>query len=718
MTFTNRKLLTALGVLALMATGCGPRGIVYPKAKVEPVTEVLHGVEITDNYRWLEDTESPATKRWIKKENKLTLSLIRSFPQWQQILDRLYALYDQPSLIHPSPYGDRYFYWQREPGQNHSVLYMTKGRWDAERTVILDPNTWSADGSVSCEFTATSHDGKRIAYGKVSSGNELATLYVLDTDSGEHLSDVIPFTRGASVAWLPDDSGFYYTRYPDPADVPAGDENYYQKMYFHVLGSDWHDDPLIWGEGHPKEYLCWMGIADDERHAFIYGTVNWIRNNVHVLDLEDPAREIKPVAVGLDGGFEFDAVEGTFYFCTSWQAPNRCIYKCPADDPRQENWQLVIPEPKGVLRNWAIINRQLVVHVMENTYSRVLIYTLDGELVREIELPTLGSVGDFTGKWDGTEMFLSFSSFAYVPTVFRYDMAAAAAGAEGTLEPIDRLDVDVDLDQYVTKQVWYTSKDGARVPMFIIHKKGLVLDGNNPTKLGGYGGFNISVRPGFSRPRLIWLDAGGVLAVANLRGGGEFGRAWHEAGRRENKQNVFDDFIAAAEYLIAEGYTNPDRLAIAGGSNGGLLVGAVLTQRPDLFRAVSCGSPLLDMLRYHKLAVGQIWAGEYGTADDPEQFKYLLAYSPYQNVRPGTRYPAVLLTTGLSDTRVAPGHALKMAALLQASSASDPNKRPILLHVQEKTGHGGGRPLDMSLRLMADDAVWLMWQLGMIERPD
>ncbi|MBN1918609.1 MAG: S9 family peptidase [Verrucomicrobia bacterium] len=685
----------------------------YPEAKVEPVSEVLHGVEVTDNYRWLEDTESPEVQAWIEKQNKITRRQLDRFPQREAILARLKAMYDEPSLIHPDPChkGNRYFFWQRQPGQNHSVLYMTRGHWDGNRTVLLDPNTWSKDGSVSCDYTHITDDGTLMAYGKVEGGNENATLYVLDLDTGEHLRDTIPFTRWCSVAWLPDKSGFYYTRYPDPRQggVAEGDEFYYVKMYFHALGTDWHNDPLVWGEGKPKEYLCWAGVAPDRRHLFITGTTDWNKNDVHVVDLEDPAREIRPVVEGYDANFGFTAIDGMFYFETTLNAPRRAVYRCPADDPRPENWQLILAEPDGVLRDWTIINRQFVVHVMKDAYSRLFIYSLDGDLLKEIELPTLGSAGGLSGEWDGTELFFDFSSWAYPDTVFRHDMVT------GELEVIDRLKIDADLTQYETRQVWTTSKDGTRVPMFIVAKKGLVLDGANPTELSGYGGFNVSMQPGFSRPRLIWLDAGGVFAIACLRGGGEYGREWHEAGRREHKQNVFDDFIAAAEYLIAEQYTNPDRLAITGGSNGGLLMGAAFTQRPDLFRAVICGVPLLDMLRYHKLTVGDIWSGEYGTADDPEQFRTLLAYSPYQHVRPGTAYPAILMKTSAQDTRVAPAHALKMTALLQASTASDPNERPILLHVQEKTGHGSGRPLEMSLGLMADDFTWLMWQLGMFD---
>ncbi len=706
MTLSYRILLAAAGALLFVTTGCGREGIVYPRTRIEPVTEVLHGVEITDDYRWLEDDESEATKRWTDAQNALTRSQLVRFPERDRILARLKAMYDEPSLIHPGPHRDRYFYWQRQPGQNHSVLYTCTGTWDAEPKVVLDPNTWSEDGSVSCGYTHVTRDGTMMAYGKVESGNELATLYVLDIDTGEHLEDVIPFARWCSLAWLPDKSGFYYTRYPDPATVEPGDEHYYSKVFFHALGSDWRDDPPIWGGGKPKEHMPGVWIPPDKRYLFFSGTTNWVRNDVYIMDLEAEQPEIKPLVVGLDGNFGFTAVEGTLYFATTWNAPRKCIYKCPATDPRQENWDLIFPEPDGVLLGWNIVNRQLVVHLMENAYSRLLIYTFDGELLREIELPTLGSVGSISGEWDGRELFFTFSSFAYPNTTFRYEMA------QGTLEAIDQINVEVDLDQYKTKQVWYTSKDGTRVPMFIVHKAGLKLDGNNPVNLGGYGGFNSSITPGFSRPLLIWLDAGGVFAIPNLRGGGEFGREWHEAGRRENKQNVFDDFFAAAEYLIAEGYTSPERLAVSGGSNGGLLMGAALTQRPELFRAVLCGVPLLDMIRYHKLTVGKIWAGEYGTADDPDEFKYLLAYSPYQNVQKNTAYPAILITASESDTRVAPAHARKMAALLQASTSSD---RPILLHVQAKTGHGGGRPLDMALELIADDQTWLMWQLGMFD---
>lgn len=716
MTKATRNLLALAGVLLLITPGCGPRQIVYPEAKIEPVTEVLHGVTVTDNYRWLEDDDSPATEAWVEAENELTRSQLDRFPVRKTILARLKEMYDQPSLIHPGPHEGRYFYWQRKPGQNQSVLYMATGRWDAEPQVVVDPNTWSTDGSVSCGFTHITRDGTMMAYGKVQSGNELATLYVLDLDTGEHLPDTIPFTRWCSLAWLPDKSGFYYSRYPDPADVPEGEDSYWVKIYFHTLGTDWHDDPLVWGDGKPKEHLPGVWFGEDQRYLFFSGTTNWVRNDVYVMDTQAAAPEIKPLAVGLDGNFGFTAVEGTFYFDTTWNAPRRCIYTCPADDPRQANWQVVIPEPEnGVLQEWAIIDRKIVVEVMENAYSRMYVYALDGTLIREIELPTLGSAGGLSGEWDGTELFFGFSSFAYPNTVFRYDMESGAMGAEGDLEAIDRIDVDADLSQYETRQVWYTSKDGTRVPMFIVYKKGLVLDGNNPTELGGYGGFNISITPGFSRPRLIWLDAGGVFAIPNLRGGGEFGRAWHEAGRRANKQNVFDDFFAAAEYLIDEGYTSPDRLAIAGGSNGGLLMGAAIVQRPELFRAVVCGVPLLDMLRYHLLTVGKIWAGEYGTADDADEFKWLYAYSPYQHVTAGTAYPAILMKASADDTRVAPAHARKMGALLQASTSSDPNERPILVSIQAKTGHGGGRPLDMSLSMMADDMTWLMWQLGMID---
>ena len=677
----------------------------YPPTRTTDVEDELHGEKIPDPYRWLEDEDDPAVQKWTGQQNALTRRLLDRFTKPRaHLAHRLEELHATHVGSTPTRYGNRIFHMKRSGLQNHAVLYVRIGGLDTEPRVVIDPNTFSEDGTVAMDWWHPSPDGKLIAYGKSSSGSEQSTLYVRDVDKGVDLDVVIPHTRHAAVAWDADQRGFCYSRYPVPGSVPEGDENYHRRVYHHRFGTDWHDDPLIWGTGRPKEEWPDVSNSSDNRYQFLTRTIDWTKNSIYFR--AGGEKEFRPIATDLDGHFSGDILGDKLILLTNYEAPRYRIVAANIDTPAPSQWKDIIPEQNGVINAFVIVDGKLVINVMENAYSRLLIYEPDGKLIKEVELPTLGTVGALSGRPDRSDLFFSFESFAYPPVVFHYNMR------EHTMTAIDRMQVNVDLDQYETQQLWFNSKDGTRVPMFVTHKKGLKLDGQNPTVLWGYGGFNGSQTPFFYRGGIPWLDLGGIWAVANIRGGGEFGREWHRAGRLERKQNCFDDFIAAAEKLIADGYTCKERLGARGGSNGGLLMGAMMVQRPDLFRAIGCSVPLLDMLRYHHFRIARLWIPEYGCADDPEQFKFLRAYSPYHHVKQATEYPAVLFTTAESDSRVDPMHAKKMAAAMQAATASD---RPVLLWVEKKAGHGVGQPLSKYIDKQVDVWTFFMWQLGVIE---
>lgn len=675
----------------------------YPPTRVQDVVETLHGVEVHDPYRWLEKEDDPAVREWTEQQNALTRACLDKFAKTREALTkRLTEVYAPGFASSPVIFDKRYFFTKREGRQNHAVVYVKKNSIDSEAAVALDPNTFSADGTVALDWWFPSPDGTRILYGKSSSGNEKSTLYLRDVDSGVDTALIIPNTRYCSVAWDRDGQGFHYTRYPEPGTVAAGDENYFRHLYYHKFGTRWEDDPKVYGDGRPKEESIGIASSDDYHYQFLTTSVDWAKQDLYVR--AEGADKFTPVAVGLDGQFSADVLGDKLFIHTNYQAPRYHVLVTDVNNPSQGNWKELIPEQKGVIQSMALVDGKLVLTILENACSRLVIHDTDGKLVKEIELPTLGTVSGVSGRFDKPELFYSFASYAYPNVTFRYDMRT------GETKEIDRVKIDFDSSAYETRQVWFTSKDGTKVPMFVIHRKGLKLDGNNPAVLYGYGGFDISLTPGFDRKLIPWLDAGGVYAVANLRGGGEFGKDWHLAGRLGRKQNVFDDMIAAAEKLIADKYTSPARLGAAGGSNGGLLMGAMLTQRPDLFRAIHCAVPLLDMLRYHNFSIARLWIPEYGSADDPEQFKWLYAYSPYHRVKKGTRYPSVLFTTAESDSRVDAHHAKKMAAAVQAATGSD---NPILLWVETKAGHGQGKPLAKVIDSQVDVWTYFMWQLGM-----
>lgn len=671
-----------------------------PPTRKDPVVDDFHGQSIEDPYRWLETEDAPEVVAWTEEQNRVTLEALAS-PSRAGIHDRLHQLLSIGALGTPSPRQGRYFYMRREGHQNHAVLYLREGAPDGPERVILDPNAWSADGTEALDWYYPDRSGRLLAYGRSSGGDEWSTLRVLDVGTGEHLADEIPRARAASVSWLPDASGFYYTRYPDAGEVPEGEEHYHRRIYFHSLGSAVEADPLIFGEGREKEDWPGTHLSKDGRHLLISVSVGWTRTDLYVLDRETGT--LTTIVEGEEALYDGELYRGRLYLHTNFEAPRYRLFEVDLATPERSAWKEILPETDWVLEWTGIVGGVLFVSYLADATSRFFRYDLEGGSRTEIPLPTLGSLGGIGGEWDGRELFYGFSSFTVPPTVYRYDLVTGESTLWG------RVEADVDPDRYEIHQVRYQSKDGTTVPMFVVHRKGLAQDGDQPTLLTGYGGFNLSMTPGFSRANFLWLENGGVYAVANLRGGGEYGTPWHEGGRRGNKQNVFDDFLAAAEWLIANGYTRPERLALYGGSNGGLLVGAALTQRPDLFRAVVCAVPLLDMLRYHHFRIARLWIPEYGSPEDPEEFAWLYAYSPYHRVRDGERYPAVLLTTGASDSRVDPMHARKMAARLQEATSSE---LPILLRVETRAGHGAGKPLAKVLEEATDMWTFLFDQLG------
>jgi len=679
----------------------------YPETRQEPVIETVHGVTITDPYRWLEDGDDPRVAEWTDRQNAFTRNYLDQFPKLRSELQHeLEQAYEPTIPGSPHLFGKRYFFMKRETGQNHAVLYIRVGSLDAPARAVIDPNTFSSDGTQSLDWWHPSRDGSLIVYGRSSGGNEDTTLYLRDTRTGKDTDLIIPHARHSSVAWDPDGSGFHYTRHPAPGTVPPGEEMYHRYVYYHKLGTNWQDDPQIPVKGQCPEMSIGFQSSCDYQYQLLDTTTDWARNDLYVRHAGADA--FIPVVEGINARFIGEVYYNRLFVLTNHEAPRYRIVRADIDEPTPEHWKDIVPEQKGVILEFRIVGGKLITHILEDVHSRLFIHNLDGTVIREIELPTLGSVSDLQGSPERDDLFFGFSSFAYPNVQFHVDLAT------GEQRVTEKLRVKFDADQFVTRQVWYTSKDGTRVPLFVVHKKDLQLDGNNPTLLDAYGGFNISIRPGFRRNLIPWLTRGGVFALANIRGGGEFGKAWHLAGRREKKQNVFDDMIAAAEKLIADGYTRRERLGTSGGSNGGLLMGALMTQRPDLFKAIYCAVPLLDMVRYHLSTIARLWIPEYGTAENAEDFTFLHAYSPYHHVTKNAQYPTILFKSGEFDTRVDPMHARKMTALMQASSAS-PN--PILLWVERKTGHGGGKPVRKRIESSKDYWTFFMWQLGMVKQP-
>jgi prolyl oligopeptidase len=673
----------------------------YPPTSGGDEAEILHGESIPDPYRWLEQGDDPRTQAWTASQNALTESLLAAVPARARLRARLDELLSIGALSTPEPVAGRYFYQRRDGRQNQPVLYVREGR-DGEDRVLIDPNRLDAQGTTALDWFYPSEDGRLLAYGLSENGSEQSLLHVLEVDSGAPLPDRIPRTRSADLAWLPDGSGFYYTRYPAGGDVPAGEEHYHRSVFFHRLGTDSAGDPLIFRPAE-KEHWPGVGLSPDGRWLVIGVARTFDQTDLYLQDLVAGSPPV-PVAKDVPATFDGEVVRGRLYLRTNLDAPTYRLYVVEPERPAREGWrEIVPPRADAVLDGFRITGSTLALSYLERAASRLRLADLEGNGVCEVALPTIGSLFGLSGEWDGDELYYGFTSYTVPPTVYRLALPA------GTTELWRRVDADLDPSRYEVRQVGYPSRDGTEVTMFVVHRSGLPRDGANPVYLSGYGGFNVSMTPAFSRSLLLWLERGGVVAIPNIRGGGEYGEAWHQGGMLGHKQNSFDDFIAAAEWLIRERYTKPERLAAAGGSNGGLLMGAVLTQRPELFGAVVIQVPLLDMLRYHRFLIARLWIPEYGSAEDPEQFRWLRAYSPYHHVRDGVRYPAVLLATAESDTRVDPMHARKMAARLQAATSSD---RPVLLRLEARAGHGAGKPLNKVLDELTDTWTFVFWQLG------
>jgi prolyl oligopeptidase len=677
-----------------------------PLAEKKPSEEILHGVKIIDNYRWLEDAKSPATQRWVEEEMAYTRSILDPLPGRDQIHKRLTELLQIGSITPPEIAGKYYFYTRREGMQNQPVLYVREGLNGQDR-VLVDANQLAADGTIALDWWEPSENGKYVAYGTSPSGSEMSTLHIIETKTGTLLPDTIERTRACSLAWLKDNSGFYYTRYPKKGDVPEGQEMYNRHVFLHDLGADPATDPLIFGEGRDAEDWPNVKLSNDGRWLVIMVEQGWTKSELFLMDTKSD-RPPSRVSAGKNFLYSGTVYDGKLYITTNEDAPRYHVFVTEAGNFDRDAWKELIPQEDAVLQGAAVWGSKLFTQYEHNASSQLRLFDLDGKKLSDFALPAIGTVFASAGKWNRDEIFYGFQSFTFAPSIYRYDLK------EGSTSLWSKVDApSIDPAEYEVNQEWFHSKDGTRVPMFVVHKKGLEKNGRNPTLLTAYGGFNVSLTPAFSRTAYLWMEHGGVYAVANLRGGAEFGEDWHRAGMLEKKQNVFDDMIAAAEHLIAEKYTDKNHLAIQGGSNGGLLMGAMMTQRPDLFRAVVCQVPLLDMIHYQNFQIAKLWIPEYGSSDNPEQFKWLYAYSPYHHVKVGEQYPAILFMTADTDTRVDPMHAKKMAAEMQAEAKNGESRsRPILLRIETKAGHGAGKPVTKQIEEFTDVYSFLFWQLG------
>ncbi|NEP32988.1 MULTISPECIES: prolyl oligopeptidase family serine peptidase [unclassified Moorena] len=676
----------------------------YPKSRKADQVDDYHGTLVADPYRWLEDPDSEETKAWVEAQNQVTFGYLSEIPTRETLKQRITKLWNYEKYSTPFKKGDRYFYFKNDGLQNQSVLY-TLTSLDAEPTLLLDPNTLSEDGTVALSGLAFSKDGKLLAYGLSRSGSDWQEWQVREVETGLDLSDQIKWVKFSGASWTDDNQGFFYSRFDEPNEATKlEDLNYYQKLYYHKLGTPQSEDSLIYERPDQKEWGFSGQVTEDGNYLIItvfLGTDP--KNLVFYKNLQDPDSPVVELINEFDASYSFIGNDqSVFWFRTDLDAPRSRVIAIDTNHPDQAQWQEVIPQADETLEGVSLLNNQFVADYLKDAHSSIKIFDLDGSFVREVELPGIGSVGGFNGLRYDTETFYSYTSFTTPATIYRYDMVSG----ESTI--FRQPQVDFNPDDYETKQVFYPSKDGTQVPMFITHKKGLQLDSNNPTYLYGYGGFNISITPNFSISNLVWMEMGGVYAVANLRGGGEYGEDWHQSGTKLNKQNVFDDFIAAAEWLIGAQYTSPQKLAIAGGSNGGLLVGACMTQRPDLFGAALPAVGVLDMLRFHKFTIGWAWCSDYGSPDNPEEFKALYAYSPLHNLKPGTAYPPTLITTADHDDRVVPAHSFKFAAALQEAHEGE---QPVLIRIETKAGHGAGKPTSKIIEEIADKWAFLVRRL-------
>ena len=690
----------------------------YPGAKKIDQVDELHGVNVQDPYRWLEDDvrQSKEVADWVAAENGITTAYLSAIPQRDAIKKRLTELWNTTNLQDlalvenyekfgaPFKAGGRYFYFKNDGLQNQSVLYKLESL-NAEPVVLIDPNKWSKDGTVALGSTSFSDDGRFAAYSVAEAGSDWNTWRILEVETGRQLTDELKWVKFSGASWTPDNKGFFYSRYDAPPEGAAFQKtNLNQQVFYHRIGSSQSDDVLVYKRSDEPTWGFGTRVTEDGRYLVIEiwkGTDHKYR--VVYKDLTEPYGMPVELIDNFDHEYSFIGNEGTtFFFQTDLDAPRKRIVAIDIRKPREI--REIVPQSTETLTGVDIVANLVVATYLKDAKTQVKMYSLDGTFVREVEFPGIGSASGFGGKRTDTETFYSFSSFATPPTIFRYELLT------GKSTKLRQAQVKFNPDDYIVEQVFYPSKDGTKVPMFITHKKGIKLDGTNPTLLYGYGGFSISLMPGFSIARIGWLEMGGIYAMPNLRGGGEYGEDWHRQGTKLRKQNVFDDFIGAAEWLIEHKYTSRSKLAIQGGSNGGLLVGACMTQRPDLYGACLPAVGVMDMLRFQKFTAGRFWVDDYGSADNADEFKALFAYSPYHNLKPGSKYPATMVTTADTDDRVVPGHSFKFAARLQACQSGD---APTLIRIETRAGHGAGKPTDKLIEEVADQWAFLVKNLGM-----
>jgi prolyl oligopeptidase len=677
------------------APACSGTPLAYPAARKVDQTDDYFGTKVADPYRWLEDANSAETKAWVDAENQVTQAYLAQIPQRAAIRARLTRLWNYERYTVPYKEGGRYFYSRNDGLQNQSVLY-TMRRLDEAPRMLLDPNTLALDGTVALAGTAVSPDGRLLAYATAASGSDWNEIRVRDIETGKDLEDHVKWVKFSNTAWTHDGKGFFYSRYDAPQEATKlADVNYFQKLYYHRVGTPQSADTLVYDRPDEKEWGFQAMTTDDGRYLVIQaskGTAHKYR--IFYKDLSRPDGKVLPLIDNFDAAYDFvDNVGSVFYFVTDRGAPRQRIVAIDTNKPQEQQWRTVVPEGRDTLVAAHLVGERIVAEYLADARSVVRVSDLQGKLLRELALPGIGSVSGFAGKRGDGETFFSFTSYTMPTTIYRLDVK------RGESTVFRQPKVAFDPAAYETRQQFFTSRDGTRVPMFIVSKKGLKLDGSNPTYLYGYGGFNISLTPAFSPANLAWMEMGGVYVVANLRGGGEYGEAWHVAGTRLRKQNVFDDFIGAAEWLVANKVTSPGKLAIGGGSNGGLLVGAAMTQRPDLFGAAIPQVGVMDMLRFHRFTIGWAWTSDYGSSENADEFKALVKYSPLHNIKPGTCYPATMITTADHDDRVVPAHSFKFAATAQAAQAGG---NPVIIRIDTKAGHGAGKPTAKQIEEVAD----------------
>ena len=674
----------------------------YPQTRMDNTVDTYFGTQVSDPYRWLEDDRSAETAQWVKAQNDFTFGYLSKIPYRQAIKEKLEKLWNYEKLSAPFTEGDYTYYYKNDGLQNQSVLYRKDK--EGKEEIFLNPNTFSKDGTTSLGDIAFSEDGSLVAYLISEGGSDWRKGIVLDAKTKKAIGDTLVDIKFSSVAWKGNE-GFFYSSYDKPKGSELSAKTDQHKLYYHKLGTSQKSDKLIFGGTPAEKYRYVSGtVSNDGKYLFISVANATSGNKLFVKDLSNPKSSLVTITNNFDGDTRFVNNQGTTLFLeTNINAPNGRLVKVDIKNPQPEHWQDVIPETKNVL-SITTAGKYLFAKYMVDALSQVKQYDYEGKLIREVKLPSIGSAGGFYAKKDETHTYFSFTNYAYPTQIYKMDLAT------GATELYWKPAIAFDATHYESKQVFYTSKDGTKIPMMITYKKGIKLNGKNPTLLYGYGGFNISLMPTFGVANAVWLELGGVYAVPNLRGGGEYGKQWHDAGTKMQKQNVFDDFIAAAEYLIKEKYTSPQYLAIRGGSNGGLLVGATMLQRPDLFKVALPAVGVLDMLRYHTFTAGAGWAYDYGTSDDSkEMFEYLKAYSPLHNVKQGVAYPATLITTGDHDDRVVPAHSFKFAAELQAKQTGN---NPILIRIETNAGHGAGTPVSKTIEQNADLQAFTLWNMG------